>query len=67
MKSAPTPKIRYRTRRGYIREICGYGTWDEVQVVVGRRVVFRGDTTEQAKRFIRDEFPALHSPPSVSK
>lgn len=48
------PFIRYRTRRGYIKEQQAYGTWEECQVVLGRKVLFRCDLTHQAEAFITD-------------
>lgn len=49
------PKIRTRERRGYVKEAQGYTAWTEYQVVIGRKVVFRGETREQAEGWIKDE------------
>jgi len=43
-------KIRYRSRRGYVREAAAYTGWNEYQVVDGRRVIARYDTLKQALR-----------------
>lgn len=48
----PDYKVRYRTRRGYTPEAQGYTTWNEYQVVMGRKVISRHDTQEQADRAI---------------
>lgn len=50
-------KIRYRHRRGYVREAQGYSGWTEYQVVDGRRVVARFDLLEQAVKKYPDAKP----------
>ena len=46
-------KIRWRERRGYLKEAQGYATWTECQVVGPKgRVVARFDLEHQARAWI---------------
>jgi len=48
--------IRERQRCGRPPEACGdYVVWNEVQVVYGRKVVWRGDLREHAERWIAEQ------------
>jgi len=43
--------IRTRERRGYVKEVQGYTSWTEYQVIKGRTILQRFDTMEAAERF----------------
>ncbi len=47
-------KIRFRTRRGYVKEAQGYSSWDEWQVVEGRKVVARFDHEHEAQKYAEE-------------
>lgn len=61
----PLKKIRFRARRGYVREHGGHCCWNEYQVCEGRRVIDRYDFLDQALRDYPDAVPDESAAPPV--